>query len=359
MRRVALIYNPASGQHSAHRGSHHVECCSTYFETRGIEAEALETHNAPGSAKSLALAATRQGYDTVLACGGDGTVHEVLQSLVGTQVALGVVPLGTANALAQNLGLGRNPLKAVRLLLNAEPVEVPVGRIFFQEKNGAEGWRYFTVAAGIGADALLMSSMDPELKRRYGYALYILEAAKIWATNPFPLFNASVSIDGNGSSRNEQVSQLLAVRIRSFGGALGVLAPGATLHKRDLTLVAFKTRSRMEYLRFLLATLVGRQTFSRSIELLDADAVECRALNGSKTNVFVEADGEVLGALPARIQACARDPFLCWCRRGPSRRLQRRRRRLSSALLFLRHGTIEFRIAGFASKLPRLRLSLR
>ena len=300
MRRVALIYNPASGQHSSRRASS-IRNAIDVLRKAGIEADALETH-APGSGKSLALAAIRQGYDAVLACGGDGTVHETIQALVGTKVALGVVPLGTANALAQNLGLGRDPVKAARALLDAEPIEVPVGRIFFQETNGAQGWRYFTVAAGIGADALLMSSMDPELKRRYGYALYMIEAFKIWATNPFPLFDASFSINGNGKPRIEQVSQLLAVRIRSFGGALGMFAPGATLRKKDLSLVAFKTRSRLQYLRFLLATIIGRQTFSRSIELLDADAVECRPLNGSKTSVYVEADGEVLGALPARIE---------------------------------------------------------
>jgi YegS/Rv2252/BmrU family lipid kinase len=300
MRRVALIYNPASGQHSGRRSTY-IQSALAVLREAGIEAEALETH-APGSGRSLALAAVRQGFDAVLACGGDGTVHEVLQSLVGTKVALGVVPLGTANALAQNLGLGRNPVKAVRALIAAHPIEVPVGRIFFQENNGGRGWRYFTVAAGVGADALLMSSMDPALKRRFGYALYMLEAFKIWASHPFPLFDASFSIDGNAEPRIEQVSQLLAIRIRSFGGALGVLAPGATLHKKNLSLVAFKTRSRLQYLRFLLATLVGRQTFSRIIELLDADAVECRALNGSKTRVYVEADGEVLGVLPARIE---------------------------------------------------------
>jgi len=300
MRRVALIYNPASGQQSGRRSSY-IESALAVLRDAGIEAEALETHS-PGSGKSLALASVRQGFDSILACGGDGTVHEVLQSLVGTGVALGVVPLGTANALAQNLGLGRNPIKAVRALIAARPIEVPVGRIFFQENNGARGWRYFTVAAGVGADALLMSSMDPVLKRRFGYALYLVQALKIWASHPFPLFEAYFSIDGNADPRVEQVSQLLAIRIRSFGGALGVLAPGATLHKKDLSLVAFKTRSRLQYLRFLVATLIGRQSFSRTIELLDADAVECRVLNGSKTRVFVEADGEVLGVLPARIE---------------------------------------------------------
>ena len=130
MRRVALIYNPASGQHSARRGSQS-ENVKAVLHGAGIEADSLETH-APGSGKALAVAAVRQGHDTVLACGGDGTVHDVMQGLVGTDVALGVVPLGTANALAQNLGLGRNPIKAVEALLNAERQQVPVGRISFR-----------------------------------------------------------------------------------------------------------------------------------------------------------------------------------------------------------------------------------
>src|SRR3569623_1678968 len=138
MRRVAHIYNPASGQHSARRASS-IESIKAIIHKEGIEADSLETQ-APGSAKALAIAAVRQCHDTVLACGGDGTVHEVLQGMVGTDVALGVVPLGTANALAQNLGLGRNPVKAVQALLNAQPVQIPVGRIFFQEPNGTEGW---------------------------------------------------------------------------------------------------------------------------------------------------------------------------------------------------------------------------
>jgi diacylglycerol kinase family enzyme len=144
--------------------------------------------------------------------------------------------------------------------------------------------------------------MDPDLKRRYGYALYMVQAFKIWATHPFPFFDASFSINGHGSPRVDQVSQILAVRIRSFGGALGVLAPGATLRKRTLTLLAFKTRSRFQYFRFLIATLAGRQTFTRNIELLDADAVDCRAADDVSAEVFVEADGEVLGILPARIE---------------------------------------------------------
>jgi YegS/Rv2252/BmrU family lipid kinase len=300
VRRVALIHNPQSGQRFFRR-EQALSRAVALLRDAGIEADELET-DGPGSAKNLARAAMRNGYDTILACGGDGTVHEVLQALVGTDVALGVVPLGTANALAQDLGLGTSPVNAMRKLLTATPTPVPVGRIFYRDQQGTERSCYFTVAAGIGADALLMASMDAGLKRRFGYALYLIEATRIWATNPFPLFHSAFSMNGSGETSQADVSQLLAVRVRSFGGALGTLAPGATLHADSLSLIAFKTRSRFRYLRFLLAVIAGRQTFSKEVELVEATSVECHTRNGSKKTIYVEADGEVLGALPARME---------------------------------------------------------
>ena len=228
-------------------------------------------------------------------------MHEILQSLVGTDVPLGVVPLGTANALAANLGLSSSPVKAVRKLLTAVPVRVSVGRIVFKAPAGEQRSRFFTVTAGVGADALFLSRLDPGLKRRLGYALYLLEGLRVWATHSFPLFEAAFVETANSKPRVEEISQLLAVRIRDFGGVLHNLAPGATLRSDGLRLVAFKTRSRFEYFRFVLAVMFGRQTFSRHIELLDAVSVECRSRNGSSAKVFAEADGELLGDLPVQI----------------------------------------------------------
>jgi diacylglycerol kinase family enzyme len=303
MRRVALIYNPASGQYSARRMAI-IDDALSVLRIAGVEAEALET-SAPGSAGALALEAIGQGCDTILACGGDGTVHEILQCLVGTPVALGVVPLGTANALAADLGLGlglgSSPVKAMRMLL-AATVLVPVGQIHYRDGEGAKCSRYFTVAAGVGADALFMSRLDARLKRRFGYLLYMVEALRIWATHSFPLFEAGFVVRGSRIPRVEEVSQLLAVRIRNFGGMLHNFVPGATLRKDKLRVVAFKTRSRWHYMRFLFAVMSRRQTFSREIEFLDAVSVECRARKGSSARVFVEADGEMLGALPVRIE---------------------------------------------------------
>jgi YegS/Rv2252/BmrU family lipid kinase len=304
MQVVALIYNPDSGQYSARRGAA-VEGALAVLRKAGVTVEVLVS-TTPDNAAAQAKEAVRMGCDTVLACGGDGTVHAVLQSLVGTQVALGVIPLGTANALAANLDLSGSPQRVAELLLHAVPVRVPVGRIYYQGRAGNAASRYFIVAAGIGADALLMSRLDAGLKRRFGYALYLVEAARIWATNPFPLFKATFTLSGNDARRIEEISQLLAVRVRSFGGALNELAPGATLHSESLHLLAFKTRNRIRYMRFLLAVLFGRHTFSKEIELLETVAVECRARNGSPALIFVEADGEVLGSLPVRMEVVPR-----------------------------------------------------
>lgn len=307
MRRVALIYNPVSGQQTSGRRAA-IDKALAVLREAGVEAEALETLG-PGSAGELAKEAMSRGCDTILACGGDGTVHEVLQSLVGSTVALGVVPLGTANALAANLGLHSSPEKTVRKLLDAAPVRVSVGQISYRDATGAAASRYFTVTAGVGADALFLSRLDPGLKRRFGYLLYLIEGFRLWATHSFPLFEAAFVESASGSPesassqpRTEQISQLLAVRIRDFGGVLHNLAPGATLHKNGLRLVAFKTRSRLRYFRYVMAAIFGHPRSTRQIELLDAVSVECLPCNGSSAHVYAEADGELLGGLPVRIE---------------------------------------------------------
>ena len=299
MQRVVLIYNPASGQHSNHRAGL-VENVLAILRRAGIDAEAVAT-TAPGSAAAQVEESVRNGCDTVLACGGDGTVHEVLQSLVGSAVALGVVPLGTANALAADLGLPLSPAEAVTMLFSATRVRVPVGQIFYRDGDGIERSRFFTVAAGVGADAQLIGRLDAKLKRRFGYALYAVEGLRILATHAFPLFEAALLECASCEPRTEAVSQLLAVRIRNFGGMLRDLAPGATLCRDTLRVVAFKTRNRFDFLRFLLAVVFRRQTYNGKIELLDAVSVECRVGQGSQSPVFVEVDGELLGCLPARM----------------------------------------------------------
>ncbi len=301
MRRAALIYNPASGQHSARRGAVLAELLRVFREA-GVEADAFET-GGPGSAMGLAERVVSEGYDSIVACGGDGTVHEIVQTLVGSEIALGVFPLGTANALASDLGLIGKPDKVAQRLLQAKPSRVSVGRIHFRDtagearlallrrRGGCGGRRASDVAAGPATQAASrLRSLSIGSSPHLGYRLV--------SSLPGGFRRA----DGNRTTRVAEVSQLLAVRVRSFGGVLRTLAPGASLRNGNLSLLAFATRSRISYMRFLLAVIAGRHTFAREIELLQAASVECYPRNGSAAPIFVEADGEVLGSLPVRLE---------------------------------------------------------
>ena len=298
--RAALIYNPASGQ-KPHRRAARIQQAIDVLKSANVVVETIAT-TSPESAAEQARQAVQNGCDTILACGGDGTAHEVMQGLIGLRdVALGVIPMGTANALAADLGIPSAAGKAAMALLDSVRVRVPVGRIFYCDGEGVERSRYFVVAAGVGVDAHFFSRLDSKLKRRFGYAAYMMEALRLWATHTFPMFRVSFVESATGVESSAELSQLLAVRIGNFGGMVQKLVPGAALHKSNLSVVAIQTRSRLRYLRFMIAVWFRRHAYGEVIRLLEATSVECRELDPA-ARTYVEADGELLGALPARIE---------------------------------------------------------
>ena len=299
MRKVALIYNPASGSKRQDR-MRRIGAAAEVLRAAGVEAIAIETVG-PGTAGSQAREAVAVGCDCVLACGGDGTVHEVLQGMVGSEAALGVLPLGTANSLAFDLGLPRQPRQAAEMLLRAHLQKIAAGKIEYTASIGNSQCRYFTVTAGIGADAHLAYKLSTEFKRRHGMAAYYAKATQLWMTHSFPAFEAEFHDKTTGRNRTEIVTELLAIRITDFGGILRRMAPRAALDRDDLELVLFKTRSRLSYLRYVTANIVGRRARVPDIEFVASDSVQCRPLPETVETVHAEADGEDLGVLPSRI----------------------------------------------------------
>jgi YegS/Rv2252/BmrU family lipid kinase len=294
MRKAILLYNPLSGRRSARRLAL-VERALAVLRQAGIEA-GIEPTRGKSDATEQAHHAIAASCDTVFACGGDGTVHDVLQGLVGSSVALGIIPMGTANALAHDLGLPLSAVAAARVSLTAKPRRIAVGRVEYLDFEGNSGSRFFTVAAGIGVDAHLFYKLNPLVKGHWGMAAYYAKATRLWLTHPMEKF----AVELERAGRREEVSQLLAVRIRNFGGVLRQLAPGASLERDDLRLVLFRTRSRLAYLRYIVRGLVGAEWQIGGIELVHGAKLESQAL-GKAERVFVEADGELLGTLPAEI----------------------------------------------------------
>jgi diacylglycerol kinase family enzyme len=180
----------------------------------------------------------------------------------------------------------------------AKPRRISVGQVHYRDLSGNPSSRYFTVTLGIGADAHLFHELDSSLKVRFGMLAYYAKATWLWLTLGMQTFAAEFAGEP-GRPRTAEVSELLAVRIRNFGGVLRELAPGASLDRNDLRLVLFHTRSRVKYLRYIVRGLVGAKWPIGGIELLHATSVTCKAM--SDAPVYVEADGEILGALPAEI----------------------------------------------------------
>jgi diacylglycerol kinase (ATP) len=299
MRKAILLYNPHSGR-GRHRLSD-VEAALAVLRSAGVEASAAPTR-APSDATGQTRQAIADGCDTVFACGGDGTVHEVLQGLVGSQAALAIIPLGTANSLAHDLRLPLSPADAAQAALAAKPRRIAVGRVEYLDFTGKQAARYFTVTVGIGVDAHLFYKLNPAAKQRFGMAAYCAKATRLWLTHKMEDF--AVEIADAGQSRHVEVSQLLAVRIRDFGGILRQLAPGASLDRDDLRLVLFQTHSRLAYLRYILRGLFGTNWRVPGIELVYSAGAACRdvgSATGKKSRIFVEADGELLGTLPADV----------------------------------------------------------
>ncbi|MGH9513436.1 MAG: diacylglycerol/lipid kinase family protein [Terriglobales bacterium] len=302
MRKAILLYNPQSGRRPKYRVAD-IESALKVLRSAGVDVTAEPTVSSEGTTGQARLAIAH-GCDTIFACGGDGTIHDVLQAVVGTQVAIGVIPLGTANTLAHDLRIPLSAVPAARAALESSPRRLAAGRITFRDFHGQTRSRYFTVTAGIGVDAHLFYKLDALVKGHLGMLAYYLKATGLWLTHDMRTFNVGVSREGSSgeSARSEEVSQLLAVRIRHFGGVLRELAPGASLSRNDLRLVLFKTRNRLLYLAYILRGLFGRQWAVSGIELADAEKVACTESSvPTDLKIYVEADGELLGALPAEI----------------------------------------------------------
>jgi YegS/Rv2252/BmrU family lipid kinase len=305
MKKAILLYNPESGASGSRQPE--LESVVALLRREKVAADLLLTHS-PEDAAQQARQAAQSGCDTVFACGGDGTIHSVLQGMVHSPVALAVLPMGTANALAHDLGLPMKLPAAARALLRAVPRRVALGRIEFLDLKGNPGSRYFVVAAGAGVDAHLFYKLHTGTKKRMGMAAYYAKAWHLWFSYPMTRFHAEFSETGSDTLRTADITELMAVRIRNFGGVLQELAPGASLDRDDLRVVSCTTASRSSYLAYVTRGLLRRKWKISGIELAYSSRVALRYLDpntagatSQQSKIYVETDGELVGTLPAEI----------------------------------------------------------
>jgi YegS/Rv2252/BmrU family lipid kinase len=302
MRKAALLFNPDSGGSRKRQSA--LESVLVLLHGAGVEANLILTHS-PAHAEEQTRQAVLAGCDTVFACGGDGTVNNIIQVLANTQIALAVLPMGTANALAHDLGLPINIVAAAKAALKAMPRRVALGHIKYQDLEGKAGARYFIVAAGIGVDAHLFYKLHSGTKHRLGMAAYYAKAWHLWFTYAMTRFQVEYTESDSNQPQRANLTELLGVRIRNFGGVLRELAPGASLDRNDLRLILCRTASRAAYLSYVTRSLLGLHWRVPGIDLVHASRAVCEYLPAAKdaqpTNIYVEADGELIGTLPVEI----------------------------------------------------------
>ncbi len=300
MRKAALLYNPDSG--GSKRRQRELQSALEILRGAGVDAELSAAHS-PEQAGELTRQAMASGCDTVFACGGDGTINNIAQVLAHTQVAIAILPMGTANALAHDLGLPPKIPAAAKAALDAEQRRVALGQITCPDLSGVRKTRYFLVAAGVGVDAHMCYKLLTSAKQRLGMGAYYAKAWQMWFTYPMTRFRVEFDRLEGGQQQSADLTELLAVRIRDFGGVVRELAPGASLDRNDIRLILCHTDRRLAYLAYVTRALLRQKWTIPGIELAYSIRAVCDyAEPDSPTRkIYVEADGELIGSLPAEI----------------------------------------------------------
>jgi len=301
MRKAALLYNPDSG--GSRRRQRELQAALAILKAGGVESELFPTDSREHADEEIRRAIAA-GCDTIFACGGDGTIHNIAQVLANTPVALAVLPMGTANALARDLGLPSGVPAAAKAALQGETRRIALGSITCDDMNGISKTRYFVITAGIGVDAHLFYKLHSGTKQRLGMAAYYAKAWSMWFNYHMTRFRVEYFESGSDTAKSADVTELLAVRIRNFGGVVRELAPGASLDRNDIRLVFARTASRAAYLAYVTRGLLGANWKIPGVELAYSTKASCSSLSSGESaprRIYVEADGELIGRLPAEI----------------------------------------------------------
>src|SRR6202030_2165071 len=161
------------------------------------------------------------------------------------------------------------------------PRRVALGRIQYLDLHGTPRARYFVVAAGAGVDAHLFYKLHTGTKKRMGMAAYYAKAWQMWFSYPMTRFRVEFAETGSDKRREADITELMAVRIRNFGGVLQELAPGASLDRGDVRIVFCRTSSRLAYLLYVTRGLLRCNWKVPGIELAYSDRVLCHNLTDS------------------------------------------------------------------------------
>ena len=282
---AVITHNPLAGRGHGRR-ARQLEQARQILATAGIEAE-LQSTTGTGAATELARRAVEQGRQLVIACGGDGTVNETVNGLAGSQVPLAVLPPGTANVLAKELGIPWDIPRAAGLIPRGTLQRIALGEVVSLPTRATR--RYFLCVAGAGPDGMMVYSLNPALKLRAGISAYWLEGFRQLFRYEFPRFLLT------GADGERQATLVIVGRTKHYGGPFRITTE-ADLFEDRFELAVLTTRSALRYLSYLPAIWMDRLRGMRDVHFSKTASLRCEPLTDG--TVYAQVDGEPFGRLP-------------------------------------------------------------
>lgn len=271
LNRTCVILNPSARSERARRWSERLRAlCGDAFLCATTRA---------GEAEHLARQAVADGYSQIVAAGGDGTIHEVVNGIAGSDAALGLMPMGTMNVFANELGLPANDLGRCWDIIRAEKTRL----IDLPTAND----KYFMQLAGVGLDAQVVKETSRNFKRNFGPLSYLISAAQIAARRPPRLLIESED------ALTEEGSFVLVGNGRLYGGPFPFFKH-AVLDDGLLDVLVFKQLGYIELMKYLQNVIFTSDITTREVEYFQTRRLRVSSLE----EVPIELDGELTGSCP-------------------------------------------------------------
>lgn len=296
-RNALLIHNPNAGNGGKGR-RRQLEEARRIFSVGGIETDLSET-TGPGHATEIALRAAHDGRELVIACGGDGTLNEIVNGLAAQEnehrVRLALLPGGTANILAKELDLPWDIPSAAQRLVRGTVKEIALGLATPLEHPDKK--KYFLSVGGSGPDGRIVYAIDLDLKARLGILAYWWQGTREVFRYNFPHFRV---VTGD---KTMDASLIIVGRTKNYGGPFKITT-GADLFEDQFELMALTTQSGFRYLSYLPRLWLGDLRETEGVHFWKTQKLVCEPLD--KNPIYAQVDGEPLARLPVEFKIIPR-----------------------------------------------------
>ncbi len=267
---LKLIINPVAGGITVRKSRDIID-----FFKRNTASASVDYTTKPHEATNLAQMAVKQNFDAIVAVGGDGTVNEVVNGIAGAQVALGIIPGGSANDFSKELNIPANLTEACQTIIESNTKRIDMGKV---------NDRYFINVAGVGLDAQVSEAANESTFKVKGWLLYVFALSKVLIASQPKEFNLAL----DGKSRRIKAWQISVGNGGQFGGGMKI-APIADTSDGLFDVCVIKDVSKWSVFYYLPLVILGKHLSLSNVALYRAKEVEIISLG-----CLGHADGEVI-----------------------------------------------------------------